>query len=146
MLFDAQKVDWRFQRTGHSSFFIFDCYMNIFLIVLCWALVIIGQCVIKKKKSLKQHLGKFYSFLHSAHQISIVYISLATLLEWIYFDSTSVERWISFGLCLLANLYFLGYELYIYYDMLKYPNAQVGNQEYEYYLIKYGSFLKNIRY
>jgi len=26
MLFDSSSVDWRFQRTGHSSFFLFDCY------------------------------------------------------------------------------------------------------------------------
>jgi hypothetical protein len=55
-------------------------------------------------------------------------------------------RWISFGLCILANLYFIVYELYIYYDMLNYPKAQIGDEQYEYYLIKYGSFLKNIRY
>jgi len=53
MLFDTSSVSWRFKRTGHTSFLIFDCYMNIFLIVLCWALVLIGQCIIKKKKSLK---------------------------------------------------------------------------------------------
>jgi hypothetical protein len=67
MLFNTSSVDWRFLRTGHTSFFIFDCYMNIFMIILCWALVIIGQCVIKKKKALKEYLGKFYSLLHKVH-------------------------------------------------------------------------------
>jgi len=80
MLFDSSSVDWRFQRTGHSSFFLFDCYMNIFMIVFCWTLVIIGQCVIKKKKSIKEYCGKFYSLLHKVHEISILYISLTTLL------------------------------------------------------------------
>lgn len=38
------------------------------------------------------------------------------------------------------------YELYIYYEMIKYPVAQIGNEKYEYYAIRYGSYLKNIRY
>ena len=91
-------------------------------------------------------MGKFYTFVHKVHEISILYISLTTLLEWIYFDANSVERWVSFGLCLLMNLYFLVYELYIYYDMIKYPVATIGSDKYEYYAIRYGSLLKNIRY
>jgi hypothetical protein len=67
MLFDTSSVNWRFQRTGHTSFFIFDCYINIFMIVFCWMLVIIGQCVIKKKKLFKKHMGKLYSLLHKVH-------------------------------------------------------------------------------
>ncbi len=30
--------------------------------------------------------------------------------------------------------------------MLLYPMAQIGNRLYDYYVIRYGSFLKNIRY
>lgn len=71
---------------------------------------------------------------------------LSTILEWMYFDSKSVQRWISLGVCLLFNAYFLTYELYIYYDMIKYPVATLGNEKYEYYAIRYSHFLKNIRY
>ena len=69
-----------------------------------------------------------------------------SLLEWLYFDGSSVERWLSFGFCILMNIYFLVYELYIYYDMIKYPVAVIGNEKYEYYAIRYGSLLKNMRY
>lgn len=127
-LFDIHSVEWRFQRTGHTSFFIFDSYAQIFMIVLCWVLVLIGYCVNKHKPLLfKKHMGKFYSFLHKVHEICILYLMITTLLEWIYFDSSSVERWLSLSFSILFNLYFLAYELYIYYDMIKYPSAVIGS-------------------
>ena len=72
-------------------------------------------------------MGKFFTFVHKVHEISILYISITTLLEWIYFDASSLERWLSFGFCLLMNIYFLIYELYIYYEMIKYPAAVIGS-------------------
>ena len=30
--------------------------------------------------------------------------------------------------------------------MLKYPMAEIGNKLYDYYVVRYGVFLKNIRY
>ena len=48
--------------------------------------------------------------------------------------------------CVVFNVYFIIYELYVYKDMIRYPQAEIGNKLYEYYVIKYGSFLKNIRY
>ena len=30
--------------------------------------------------------------------------------------------------------------------MIKYPEAIIGNDKYEYYVTRYGTFLKNIRY
>lgn len=121
--------------------------MVIFLILFCWLLVIIGYCVNKHKPLLfKKHMGKFFTFMHKVHEISILYIMLHTLLEWLYFSTSSLERWLSLGFCILVNIYFLMYELYIYYDMIKYPVAMIGNEKYEYYAIRYGSLLKTIRY
>lgn len=68
------------------------------------------------------------------------------MLEWIYFDAASLQRWLSFGSCIFFNIYFLLYQLYIYYDMINYPSAVIGNEEYDYYTIRYGSLLKNIRF
>jgi len=51
----------------------------------------------------------FYSFTIKVHEITIFYISLTTLLEWIYFDAASLERWISLGMCIFFNVYFLFY-------------------------------------
>ena len=67
-LFDTQSLEWRFQRTGHTSFFIFDSYAQIFMIVLCWILLLIGYCINKKKPLLfKKHMGKFFTFVHKVH-------------------------------------------------------------------------------
>jgi hypothetical protein len=49
-----------------------------------------------------------------------------TLLEWFYF-TPSFERFLSLGICIIANIYFLAYEVYIYYDLMKYPAAIIGN-------------------
>lgn len=48
---------------------------------------------------------------------------MAAIVEYIYFEPTSAQRFISAGICALFNIYFVLYELYIYYDMLKYPLA-----------------------
>jgi hypothetical protein len=40
----------------------------------------------------------------------------------------------------------VAYHLYIYYDMLRYPEAVIGNDQYEYYVTRYSTFLKNIRF
>lgn len=66
-------------------------------------------------------------------------------MEWLYFQS-SLERYLSLSLCILANLYFIVYELYIYYDMMKYPSAVIGTEKYDYYAIRYGTYLKNVRF
>jgi hypothetical protein len=48
--------------------------------------------------------------------------------------------------CAAFNVYFVIYELYIYYDMIKYPMAEIGNKSYDYFVLRYGSILKNIRF
>ena len=146
-LFDTNSIEWRFARTGHTSFFIFDTYPVLAMIVGCWILVLIGYCCNKHKPLLfKKHMGKFYTVIHKVHEIAIMYIMLSIIMEFFYFDTTYMERWLSLTFCLVVNLYFLAYELYIYYDMIKYPAAQIGNEKYEYYAIRYGSMLKNVRF
>lgn len=77
--------------------------------VLCWILLAISHYCIKHKLTQKRVLGAIYSFTLKIHEITIFYLSLGTLLEWIYFDARSIERWVSFGFCLLFNVYFLFY-------------------------------------
>lgn len=43
-------------------------------------------------------------------------------------------------------LYFLIYELYVYYDMLAYPVAAIGNKRYDFYATRYGCLLRDIRF
>lgn len=130
-MFDTSSIEWRFARTGHTSFFIFDAYPILALLAISWIAIIIIFCLRKKNPHFfRKHAGKLYSFIHKVHEISIMYILLTTILEWMYFDSNYYERWLSLGLGVIANVYFLVYELYIYYDMLKYPIAQIGNPKY----------------
>lgn len=71
---------------------------------------------------------------------------MASIVEFIYFQPTSSERIISAIVCVVFNIYFIIYELYIYYDMMRYPLAEIGNKTYDYYVLYYGFFLKNIRF
>ena len=136
---------WRFQRTGQTSFFIYDCYLPVLLLIFCWiSLLILYK--INKTKWYARHASKIYSAVHKIHEISILYVTMASIVEFIYFQPTSLQRFISAGVCIIFNIYFVVYELYIYYDMLKYPLAEIGNSYYDYYVTRYGCFLKNIRF
>lgn len=75
-----------------------------------------------------------------------MYITMAAIVEFIYFTPSSAERLVSAIICIIFNVYFVFYELYVYYDMLKYPMAEIGNKLYEYYVIRYGYFLKSVRF
>lgn len=41
-LFDLTTMYWRFQRIGQSSFFIYDVYMPLLLVLTCWVLALIA--------------------------------------------------------------------------------------------------------
>lgn len=51
-LFDLTTIYWRFQRTGQSSFFIYDVYIPILLIVVCWVCVLVAY-LLRNKFSFK---------------------------------------------------------------------------------------------
>lgn len=70
---------------------------------------------------------KYWTVLHKIHEASILYVTIAMIMEWMYFDAASGARWLSFIICFAFTLYFVGYELYVYHDMIKYPEAFIGN-------------------
>lgn len=127
-LFEIDSIEWRFKRTGFTTYFLLDCYMQIILIVVSWALVFIARKLDGKVRP--TIISKFYSAFHWLHEICIFYLSLGLVLEFMYFDSTSTLRVISMVVCLLFNVYYLIYELYIYYDLIKYPTLQIGTSQY----------------
>jgi len=51
-LFDLTSLYWRFQRTGQTSFFIYDVYVPILLIVICWTCALIAY-LLRNKVSFK---------------------------------------------------------------------------------------------
>jgi hypothetical protein len=57
---------WRFQRTGQTSFFIYDVYIPITLITLCWIAMIIANCC-KKTKFYHKYACNLYSAVHKIH-------------------------------------------------------------------------------
>lgn len=61
------------------------------MMVICWVLLLACHCISKKKPVLyRKHMGKFYSLIIKVHEIAIMYIMLTTIMEWIYFSSSSI--------------------------------------------------------
>ena len=141
-----ESLPWRYQRTGMTSFFIYDVYIPVSLIVFVWLMGALGRYLQKKCKYFIGYEMKFYTVLHKIHEFSIIYVTTAMILEWMYFDAGSLERWVSLLVCIVFTVYFVGYHLYIYYDMIRYPEAMIGNERYEHYITRYSTFLKNLRY
>lgn len=130
-LFNLNSLYWRFQRTGMTSFFIYDCYIPLLLIGICWVLALVAKLLTRYNGSnFKPYESKYFTVMHKIHEFAILYVTFAMMMEWIYFDAGSSERWISLIICLAFTLYFVGYHLYIYYDMIKYPEAIIGNDKY----------------
>jgi hypothetical protein len=90
-LFDMSTTYWRFQRTGQSSFFIYDVYIPLLLISICWALAIVAYFMRKKdKNALKSFESKYFTVLHKLHELVILYVTMAMMMEWMYFDAASI--------------------------------------------------------
>lgn len=130
-----------------TTFFIYDVYIPLLLISVVWFLALLAK-ILKNCKgyNFKSYEAKYFAVLHKLHELVTLYVTFAMMLEWIYFDAASTERWISLIICLAFTCYFVGYHLYIYYDMISYPEAMIGNDKYEYYVRRYSTFLKNLRY
>lgn len=114
---------WRFKRTGFSTFFLLDIYMQLILIVGVWLLVLIFTKVIYRKNRNHWILGKIYVIFHKVHEISLMYLTIGMLLEWIYFNEQEEGgyKWGSFFMGLVILVYYVVYELYVYYDLFQYP-------------------------
>jgi hypothetical protein len=41
--FEIDSLYWRFYRTGFTTFFLYDCYMQMLLIVISWVLIIVAK-------------------------------------------------------------------------------------------------------
>jgi hypothetical protein len=114
------------------------------LIVLSWVLIIVAKKLEKKIQQSK--ISRLYSIFHSLHEITIFYLSLGLVLELMYFEASSVTRVVSLTLCLAFNTYFIIYQLYVYYELIKYPLIQLGSIKYREIVKKYGFYLKRMRF
>ena len=41
LLANFEGVDWRFSRTGHTGYFIFDAYIPLIVLLLSWVPILI---------------------------------------------------------------------------------------------------------
>lgn len=121
---ESADIFWRFERTGFTTFFLFDCYLQILLLAFCWVLVLLARILSGRLR--QSLLSRMYSTFHALHEITIFYLSLALVLEIYYFDPNSTTRIASLAVCVIFNLYFLGYTLWVYYSLMSYPLMQIG--------------------
>jgi hypothetical protein len=84
LLFSTNSMYWRFQRTGQTSFFIYDVYIPMILIGLCWIGMLIAHFSTKKKWYLS-YASSLYSAVHKIHEMTLMYITMAAIVEFIYF-------------------------------------------------------------
>jgi hypothetical protein len=75
-----------------------------------------------------------------------MYFTLSIVFEFIYFDSTKPIRIISMTICMIVTLYYLVYQSWRYHDLMRYPKVVLDTPEYDYFLMRYGHMLKNIRF
>ena len=67
-LFNLNSLYWRFQRTGMTSFFIYDCYIPLLLICVCWILAIIAKIMIHcNGTNFKSYEPKYFTVMHKIH-------------------------------------------------------------------------------
>lgn len=90
LLFDITTTPWRYQRTGHSTFFLYDAYIPMMLICILW---LIGLIVYVGRRwhnaAFVKAEGCFFSFMYKMHEGVIIYLTTATVLEWMHFDAAS---------------------------------------------------------
>ena len=136
---------WRFERTGWSTYFVLDTLLQVIAILFCWIVLGIAKCRYKKHPYHK-NVGRAYTIFHKIHEISILYVTISLILEWVFSSGTSGLRWGSFFVSCVLMIYFLVYTLHMYYDLFQYPSAHINTRSYLYYATKYGSFLSHIRF
>lgn len=64
---NTMPADWRFKRTGFSTFFILDLYMQIILLAFVWILVVVFKKCIYKKEPTHKNVGRVFQIFHKIH-------------------------------------------------------------------------------
>lgn len=112
----------------------------------------IGGVKLFQSRISPQKRSIFYTILHKFHELSLFYISLSVALEWLTFtkkihkNSNLTYAYVSFGISIFAALYFLIYEVYVYYRIIPFGNTETGSKKYLNFIEKYSFFLRDIRF
>ena len=118
--------------------------MQLALLILCWLILVILH--LTKNKCCSNILGMGYTLLHRIHEVTLFYIWTSALLEWLTFNQHSQYKEVSLALSIVGALYFLIYEIYVFYRLIPYPFAEVASKKYAYYVEKYSFFLRDLRF
>lgn len=80
-LFDLNSLSWRFQRTGMTTFYIYDVYIPLLLITTVWLMALIAK-ILKDCKgyNFKKYEAKFFTVLHKLHELTLLYVTFAMML------------------------------------------------------------------
>lgn len=142
--------EWKFDRTGHTGFFIVDAYIQMIMIGVSWLLVLLVWVYKKKCQpksiTLFKIKARVMAFFHKVHEVSFFYLILAGLMEYRNFDTNNSLHYISIIVASIFLLYYLVYELKIFYDLLSYPRVKIGTREYHQFVQNYGIFLAYYRF
>lgn len=126
--------------------FIFDCYTQILIIVVCYVILSVCICLGKKSKKFREVQPYLYTILTALHEISLMYFTLTIMFEFVYFDTTKLIRYVSAIVAIFVAVYYLIYQVYRYHDIMDFPMVEPQSERYTEIITKYGSILKNIRF
>lgn len=87
-----------------------------------------------------------YTLFYRLNEIAVLFFVLTIIFEFEYSSVINNYRYLSIVMCILITIYFVGYHAYIFYDFIPYNKIEIETQEFQYYIIKYGSLLRNIRF
>jgi len=73
-----------------TSFFIYDVYIPVLLIVTVWILGLVGWFLKKNCKCFNGYEMRYFTVVHKIHELTTLYVTTAMVLEWLYFDAASL--------------------------------------------------------
>lgn len=89
---------------------------------------------------------RIMAIFHKIHEISLFYLVLGALIEFKNFDVNNKLHRISMVISAIVLVYFLIYELKIFYDMIDYPKAKLDTVLYKDFVKKYSFFIAYCRF
>lgn len=145
--------NWRFYRTGHTYFFIFDTYMIVSLLIVSWLLLLIPKLLHEHLTTTRRSI--FYNILHKVHELSLFYLGISVALEWLTLSLklNSTDSNLNYGyvygslaMSIVLSMYILAYEVYVFYQLIPFCGVQIRASKYANYVEKFSYFLRDLRF
>jgi L-asparagine transporter-like permease len=127
MLSGTSLDEYRFRRTGFTNVFVFDCYIQIIVITVTYLMLLGVTLLSRRSGKFKKVRPMLETMLTVFHEIALMYFTLTILFEFSYFDVSKPVRIASLAICILITIYYLGYHVYRFYDLMNYSYAELGS-------------------